>query len=225
MRHSRRLDADAAACTPQSWPDRDARPYDTPISDHALPCERLAELCAALVAGGRAPLAAIVASPLRRTLQTAGACARAAGLSRISVDARWLETMRAVRKLCAEHGGRVSTLSLLDTEARALAVGAGIAIDDASAPGARVLPPWEESAEASAARYGGALYAALAGLRAEPEGGSMLIVTHGDALAAAGAVFGRLVYDAPECSWVEVGAREGGGAVLLGVGGGVQMME
>lgn len=77
MRHSVRLDSDPAA----GWPDRQERPYDTPISDYNLPAEQ----ATLMKKQGLGDFDLIVCSPFRRCLQTAGIVAQKLGIHRVSV--------------------------------------------------------------------------------------------------------------------------------------------
>lgn len=233
MRHGLRLDDydfDASG-GPALWPDRSQRPYDTPICDVELPRTRFAELRAALAAGGRAPITAIFSSPFRRCLQTAGICALEARVSRVSVDAQFSESMHAVRRICkkAAMSTPPERLVVLDALERAEAVGAGVVVEDAPSAAACVVPPWIERPEDAAARFSAAILAARAAVRRDDACGSVLVVSHGDALSAAAALAKCIVYSTPECSWVEidVGTDDAGAesVALVGMGGGVAVMD
>ncbi len=97
LRHAERVDvlepADAAALFGEefAWPDRDARPYDTPISDFDHP-RRAAEQ---LKAYG---FTRIVSSPFRRCLQTAAAVAAELGVEVVDVHKGVGEAMGHVKR-------------------------------------------------------------------------------------------------------------------------------
>ncbi len=97
LRHAERVDvlepADAAALVGEefAWPDQDARPYDTPISDFDHP-RRAAEQ---LKAYG---FTRIVSSPFRRCLQTAAAVAAELGVEVVDVHKGIGEAMAQVKR-------------------------------------------------------------------------------------------------------------------------------
>ena len=87
MRHSVRLDDDAGA----AWPDKRARPYDSPISDFALPVTQ----AQALLDAGLGEFDVLICSPFRRALQTAALVAgRLGGPTRVRIDKRLGEKVR-----------------------------------------------------------------------------------------------------------------------------------
>lgn len=101
IRHSKRADADGhAGITPDQWPDRLTRPYDTPIADEELP--RLA--AAQLRAHGLARFDLVVASPFRRCLQTAGILAQELDISLLVVDNRLGEDLNAADRCWSAAG-------------------------------------------------------------------------------------------------------------------------
>lgn len=97
LRHAERVDvlepADAAALVGEefAWPDQDARPYDTPISDFDHP-RRAAEQ---LKAYG---FTRIVSSPFRRCLQTAAVVAAELGVKMVDVHKGVGEAMAQVKR-------------------------------------------------------------------------------------------------------------------------------
>ncbi|KAJ1445704.1 hypothetical protein M885DRAFT_291509 [Pelagophyceae sp. CCMP2097] len=116
MRHSVRVDADEAA----TWDDRHIRPYDTPISDFGLPLREAAKLRTYGVV-------AIVSSPFRRCLQTAGVLARALKVDAVTVHDGLGELMHQVEKrgprasaAAAARGGRGSAAGRYGARAAAL---------------------------------------------------------------------------------------------------------
>ena len=122
MRHGQRLDDTRAEEGKEpaeaEWPDRVARPYDTPlVPDPALPFGAARTLQAAGVGVAR-----IVSSPFRRCLQTATLVAAAMGVPRVDVDNQLGEALHAVdlcfRRAGQPEGGDVQYLSL--EEARAV---------------------------------------------------------------------------------------------------------
>ena len=134
MRHGLRLDRDPRA----SWADREARPYDTPLADGALPA-------AAADALRPLGLATIASSPFRRCLQTAGAVARGLGVAGVRVSSDLGELMVAVRRDAPACG----RLEPLDDAAVAAALGDGVAL--AARCGDDV--PWDEAPDDGARRF------------------------------------------------------------------------
>lgn len=198
MRHSVRLDADPDA----TWGDRETRPYDSPIVDSELPGAAAARLEAL-------GLTAIASSPFRRCLETAGVVARALGIGAVHVHFGLGELMHQVRA-CARGFERVEELEelvpLSDADADA-ALGAGVAL--ASRVSGDV--EWREGVDAGQARF----LAALRGLAADHA--RLLVVTHGDLLAAAAADFlgpDAVVYDVRECGTLTIDV--GGSPALRG---------
>lgn len=95
IRHGSRLDArcdglDRSQLT-TLWPDRDARPYDTPIDEDGLAEESAREMLAAGVRFDR-----IVSSPFRRCVQTAALVAKALQIRVIDVHYGLGEAMHEV---------------------------------------------------------------------------------------------------------------------------------
>jgi broad specificity phosphatase PhoE len=260
MRHSARLDGDRAflasaaaggAAALAAWPDRAARPFDTPICDDALP--GAAARAAAQAVGGRG-VVAIVCSPFRRTLQTAGHCARALGLARVRVHFGLGEAMYAVAKHLPADG----RFSYLDAAAMADALGEGVALelpaagpaaaapggagDEEDAGGAARCPPLSETAETTFLRYAAALHSEAARFASASEGegevagagagerGALLVVSHGNCVEAASrlSASGQFAYSAPVCSWLELRIMraddDGGVAFALGASGGEVLM-
>lgn len=110
MRHSMRLDVYAAERIPSSpelqaaWPDRAARPFDTPLlpGDEAVDRARAAAAEMTVRGGDSAStelVAVIVSSPFRRCLQTAGIVARELGIARVHVDLALGEMMCHVTRM------------------------------------------------------------------------------------------------------------------------------
>ena len=135
MRHGLRLDRDPRA----SWADREARPYDTPLADGALPA-------AAADALRPLGLGTIASSPFRRCLQTAGAVARGLGVAGVRVSSDLGELMVAVRRDAPACG----RLEPLDDAAVAAALGDGVAL---AARGGGGDPPWDEAPDVGARRF------------------------------------------------------------------------
>ena len=133
MRHGLRLDRDPRA----SWADREARPYDTPLADGALPA-------AAADALRPLGLATIASSPFRRCLQTSGAVARGLGVAGVRVSSDLGELMVAVRRDAPACG----RLEPLDDAAVAAALGDGVALAARGGDG----PPWDEAPDDGARR-------------------------------------------------------------------------
>jgi broad specificity phosphatase PhoE len=101
MRHGPRLDGvdDIALANPHyasCWPDKEHRPHDTPIADDATVIESAHKLASH-------GIDIIIASPFRRTLQTATIVAQILGIREISADNRLheihAEAARYFRKL------------------------------------------------------------------------------------------------------------------------------
>lgn len=193
MRHGLRLDRDPRA----SWSDREARPYDTPLADGALPA-------AAADALRPLGLATIASSPFRRCLQTAGAVARGLGVAGVRVSSDLGELMVAVRRDAPACG----RLDPLDDAAVAAALGDGVALAARGGDG----PPWDEAPDDGARRFVAAVRALAAAH------GRLLVVTHGDLVGAAAQAFaGRVAYDVPECGFLAFDASAGldGAAAIL----------
>jgi len=167
MRHSKRLDTvydhNLDTIPDAEWPDRHTRPYDSPISDRALPRD-------AVEAGLRKyGFTAIVSSPFRRCLQTAGIVARELGLSEIHVDNRLSECRDAAMR-CFDTANlpRQELTYIEHSEAEELA---GCAVHwerDMNVPS----DPDDLSARLAAVP---SIAGAVAG-----ENGNVLLVTHGD---------------------------------------------
>ena len=210
MRHSVRLDSDATA----TWSDKDARPYDTPISDWRLPAEQ----AALLQRHSLAQFDEIVVSPFRRCLQTAGVCAQALGTSRICVDRDWGEMVPSVRRIQRECWGDeiaerphgvVEYLSAQDELALLRSASNGAVSAVAERRGA--TPPPGETHAAGHARFVRAVEA-LRDNEVRSAGKRVLVVTHGDAVAAAiKALTGEECYETEECCWAAFGFSRGEG--------------
>jgi len=203
MRHSVRLDD---AVDGALWDDAGARPYDPPISDAALP----GAACAALA---HLRIGAVACSPFRRCVETAGHVARALGVCAVVRDARLGELMHRVR--ACGGAGPLSYRSDADVDA---ALGPGVA---RGGPTRGRAPNWDEAPGDGARRF----LSALASLRAEF--GRLVVVTHGDLVAAAAeAGAGLVAYEVAPCGYVTLGpngalaARAGVAALGDGVGAG-----
>lgn len=81
------------------WPDKDFRPYDSPIVDTDLPARQAQEL----IQHGFGKDILILCSPFRRCLQTAGVVARTLGVASVTVHLGIGERMDKVRKEMAEE--------------------------------------------------------------------------------------------------------------------------
>lgn len=81
------------------WPDKDFRPYDSPIVDTDLPARQAQEL----IQRGFGEDILILCSPFRRCLQTAGVVARTLGVASVTVHLGIGERMDKVRKEIAEE--------------------------------------------------------------------------------------------------------------------------
>ena len=98
MRHSIRLDKDGWDVAPEAlWPDKKTRPYDPPISDFELPATAAKGL-------RQYRIKAIVSSPFRRCLQTAGIVARTLGITTVHIDDRLGEWYREIERCCRGAG-------------------------------------------------------------------------------------------------------------------------
>ena len=192
MRHSLRLDADPSA----PWSDKATRPFDTPL----VPVFGLDKARAA--ASGLPPVQRIVSSPMRRCLQTAGEVARTLGISEVQVDMALVETMAwAVRSMQDVP----KYLSMLNVQEMQEALGEGVALGTTTGTLVAVADD-----RAATKRFQSVIQASASGT---------LLVSHGDAVDAAAALVGMLVYDVPECSWISLCADG-----RYSVGGGVQCM-
>jgi broad specificity phosphatase PhoE len=207
MRHSVRVDNEPGA----TWPDAAARPFDSPISDLALPVAQAVELRAA--AGVRR----VRTSPMRRCVQTAALVASALGVAELEVDLALGEMMPKVRQALeaaavpdavARAWAPLSVVELQRTADEAIAaVGAA-----GGAPGAvRVaavvrgqLPPFDEDHQGSVRRFREAIGAAQRDVAAaDAAAGDLLLVTHGDAVNAVKYLLPGEVelIDVNECAW------------------------
>ena len=170
MRHGERLDttatpAELEAAPHHVWPDRAARPYDTPLADATLPT-----LAAAALAERGVCVHRVITSPFRRCVQTATIVARYFSLPGITVDNRLGEHMPAVMQCvpAAQRQGCVFTYMQLE-EAAAI-VGGDMAVQWNRGAGMPALP---DNIEARAQ----AVFADLAALH-HPN--TIVLVTHGD---------------------------------------------
>jgi broad specificity phosphatase PhoE len=208
MRHSRRLDEDSAA----TWVDKATRPYDTPIADRDLPVATATELRARGI-----PVSAIVSSPFRRCLNTAGEVARTLGIREVSVDMALAEMMEQVRLTLARCGSAATAVEYLDEAAMQAELGDGVALAGVTG----VAPPLAELASQTVARYNAVVSSRLTAAATTDAPTAVLLVTHGYCINAAGSARGLLVYAVPECSWVVVDATTAG---FVAQGGGVEHM-
>ena len=250
--NARRVGASLAAGADADarWPDRPARPHDTPLADLSLPAAAARALAAGAGTGAgtggaarRREVRAISSSPFRRALQTAGACARALGLRSVRVSSALGEDARAVRRLLeraaaadALLGGdvRAAAASRLGEDEMRAALGEGVALelDERDAANDAAAPPFEETGEEAEARFEAALQAEAARFAAEHAvrsgssgGGTLLVVSHGLCVEVASHVGGSHAAAIPVCGWVELAADGGRGRGLLASGGGVVLGE
>jgi len=185
MRHSARLDMLGDGFEPPlPWDDKVERPWDCPIWDFELPA-RTAE---ALAPCG---ITVVYSSPFRRCLQTAGVVAASLGVRAVTVHAGVGEVMEAARSCTDEaaaaaqidSGGKAYLLpkaACADLVRSASGGAAELAVPFFAPPD---VPPWDETRAESVQRLSGVLASLYAAHRAK--GGSVVVVTHGDALAAA----------------------------------------
>ena len=201
MRHSVRVDNEPGA----TWPDAAARPFDSPISDFALPVAQAAELRAA--AGVRR----VRSSPMRRCVQTAALVASALGVPELEIDLALGEMMPKVRQ--ALEGADVAdaaarawaplSLAELQQEADGAVRAAGGGAVRVAAPVRGVLPPYDEDHEGSVRRFRETIGAAQREAAEGGEAGDLLLVTHGDAVNAVKYLLPGSVeiIDVNECGW------------------------
>jgi len=167
------------------------RPYDTPISDFGLPLREAAKLRTYGVV-------AIVSSPFRRCLQTAGVLARALKVDAVTVHDGLGELMHQVRRTSRGfehcHFCRPSAAQVDDALGPGVAVAASFDVDVA----------FDESPGGGQRRFMAALDE-LRAAHASRGGGGLVVVTHGDLVGAAAlAVLGEemVVYDVQECGFL-----------------------
>ena len=135
MRHSKRLDANGhASIAEDAWPDRPIRPYDSPIADHELP--RAAAL--QLRTRGFDSFDAIVSSPYRRCLQTAGILAQELGIRRLIIDNRLGEDLNAADRCWGAAGMAIGEYSYMSAEEAAK----WALVDESGAGGGLVHVTW-----------------------------------------------------------------------------------
>ena len=188
MRHSARVDnpedfAKADPADPRcAWDDRQARPFDTPICDFALPHAQ----AQALREHG---FTRVVSSPFRRCLQTAGIVAAALGVRTVDVHLGLGEAMAQVKRngWPDDPGHELTYLSKAEMEAAVQA-----------APGATGSALRLGAVRGEKPRFGQddvqRIRSVLGQMCAEvvSDSGGVLMVTHGDVLA----------------QWVEMATRE-----------------
>ena len=207
MRHSKRLDANGhASIAEDAWPDRPVRPYDSPIADHELP--RAAAL--QLRTRGFDSFDAIVSSPYRRCLQTAGILAQELGIRRLIIDNRLGEDLNAADRCWGAAGMAIGEYSYMSVEEAAQ----WALVDESGAGEGLVHVTWRRDAH-SVLTQPDDLHARVRLLpRVCAEAlrvcrGSalaLLVVTHGDVINHFAPAFdwspdvGR--YRADECGWL-----------------------
>lgn len=207
MRHSKRLDANGhASIAEDAWPDRPVRPYDSPIADHELP--RAAAL--QLRTRGFDSFDAIVSSPYRRCLQTAGILAQELGIRRLIIDNRLGEDLNAADRCWGAAGMAIGEYSYMSAEEAAQ----WALVDESGAGEGLVHVTWRRDAH-SVLTQPDDLHARVRLLpRVCAEAlrvcrGSalaLLVVTHGDVINGFAPAFdwspdiGR--YRAEECGWL-----------------------
>ncbi|CAM9462570.1 unnamed protein product [Discosporangium mesarthrocarpum] len=212
------------------WPDRDTRPYDTPIVDLDLPAQQAKELGQRGFGRGTR----IFSSPFRRCLQTAGVVARQLGIEGVTVHLGVGERMDKVRKelaeaeakgeLDSEDGSGVRQechtdgicFSYLDHAGMLQALGEGVKLEGITGR----QPPLGERGIEAKQRF----IAILTDLCDEQLGhGSVLVIAHGDTLDAAGESMARqIIYQADYCAWAMFDLQGTAGRVAESFG--VQMI-
>jgi broad specificity phosphatase PhoE len=220
MRHSIRLDSKGTDVDHSAWPDRNTRPWDTPISDYELPAAQ-----ALLLA--RFNVTHVVTSPFRRCLQTAAAVCRALAVAddhssrtygasdtqtritcsnELEVDLGLGEAMHAVRSIISgsemsseERKKDLAMLSPQDSLATVNAIHTPLSIKGLihGAP-----PNLKETLEGTRDRL--AHTAREIAMRYSSSDACVLCVTHGDLVGFAAALPDPRVmaYCVPECSFV-----------------------
>eukprot|EP01064_Diplonema_japonicum_P031917 TRINITY_DN586_c0_g1_i1.p1 TRINITY_DN586_c0_g1~~TRINITY_DN586_c0_g1_i1.p1 ORF type:complete len:333 (+),score=75.12 TRINITY_DN586_c0_g1_i1:66-1064(+) len=119
MRHSTRQDVNGFEAAPlDQWPDKMHRPYDPPISDYDLPAEAGLKL-------KKYNFQAIVSSPYRRCLETAGIVARTIGVDVVHVDDRLGEWCVEVARCCRGAGLNEMPMERLSEEEAEKELGGG----------------------------------------------------------------------------------------------------
>jgi broad specificity phosphatase PhoE len=199
MRHWHRLDA-------VPWDDRAARPYDPPIagSDDTSP-ENEARIIATLAQAAGYSRFLVVVSPFRRCVQTASLVIKALGdaVTQVRVDKQFGELMTKIPQTMdfsymsddEMYGKLSSNLS------RGMLVPA---IRDPA-------PSRTESDSSGYDRYQKAIRGAFV------ENVCVVVVTHGDAVAAAGNMLRdeNVTYDTLECSWIAITKDNAGSGFAL----------
>ena len=207
MRHSKRLDANGhVSIAEDAWPDRPVRPYDSPIADHELPRAAAVQLRTR----GFERFDAIVSSPYRRCLQTAGILAQELGIRRLIIDNRLGEDLNAADRCWGAAGMAIGEYSYMSVEEAAQ----WALVDESGAGEGLVHVTWRRDAH-SVLTQPDDLHARVRLLpRVCAEAlrvcrGSalaLLVVTHGDVINHFAPAFdwspdvGR--YRADECGWL-----------------------
>ena len=186
MRHSDRADADGST----DWEGAEDRPYDTPISNVALPREQAAEVAK----HGAVPLG-VLSSPFRRCIETAAIAAAEWGVDTITVDNRLGEFMPHVRRALRAAGKP-------DTEWSYMSKDAAVALADQHG----VSLSWESAENVPSLQEGvGELLERVESLPSIAAGlgcGCVALVTHGDLVSQAQTMLEPDAVYAPDtCAW------------------------
>ena len=201
MRHTLRLDSDPNS----TWSDKHTRPYDTPARclEHPKPqAKKLLDL----------NITKVVCSPFRRCLQTAAVVCTELGLTQILVNRQVGETMPAVRKLNKEVLSHVdeSDHKLIylssDESLRVLhAINTSLnIIDFIGEP-----PAYHETREEGHARFASETRKYCKLIKNDTTHGSILIVSHGDAVATIGTNISNIdIYSVNECGFIVLKPHE-----------------
>lgn len=209
MRHSVRVDADPAA----EWPGRMQRPFDTPISDFALPAEQ-----AQLMRDSSLKFDLIVCSPYRRCLQTAAVVAHQLGITRLRLNKSLGEMVCSVKRCQREVLGEDRADGVVEylPEIEQLAIlrehSQGVVQQIERHDGFAPRPT--ETHQQGSQRYQDELML-LRDACCLSEGVSVLVVAHGDTVDGAVRAFtGEVCYETQECCWVAV-AFDGNGSRVV----------
>lgn len=217
LRHSARIDSleppalAALGTDPRyAWEDRLARPYDTPISDFELPhsaATRLSEY----------DFTKIVSSPFRRCLQTAAVVARELGVPTVDVHKGIGEAMAQVKRNGWPDDPDHELSYLSEEEMRATLAGSSVSLTSTSVSLGGVYGEKPVFGQDDASRIRDVLAEIAAAVGSE--GGSVLLVTHGDVVGQwVEMVTRETVVQSDYCAWVvykapEASGDDGGGGV------------
>lgn len=200
MRHGPRLDDNGEEDLAASWSDRAARPYDTPLCQPEHVVSRAEEL-------RRFKFMRIISSPFRRCVQTAALVAKTLGVASVDIDFGVGESMHEVMR-CGWPGDDHELTYMADTETHEILAAQGVVLGQ---KGGVVPRPGEDA--------GTRLRGSLSHIYASSGGASVLVITHGHALAAlVEDATGETVYENEYSAFAVLERLGAGGAGGFGVG-------